>query len=119
MEAEKYDAKGDPDKKLNRLLKPEAIPTFLVEDGTKIDVQTVDTETRQSLVENNFDKMSAELKVTAGYAGVGVGVEAARSTDQQEGHLTETKSYKQKMIGKYMVSKPQLCNKGSVGRHHR
>lgn len=84
--------------------KPNAIPTFQVNDGSKIEIVTVEDEQRHSMVRNSFEKSSIEAGVSGGYAGVGVGVTGGFSSDSQEGKSDENKATTTKMVGKYMVS---------------
>jgi hypothetical protein len=83
--------------------KPNAIPNHRVNDGSKIEIVTVEDEQRDSMVRNSFEKSSIEAGVSGGYAGVGVGVTVGSSSDSQKGELKEKKSTTTKMIGKYMV----------------
>lgn len=80
--------------------KPNAIPTFRVNDGSKIEIVTVKDEQSHSMVRNSFEKSSIEAGVSGGYAGVGVGVTGGFSSDSQKGKSDEDKATETKMVGK-------------------
>ncbi|KAI0392574.1 hypothetical protein F5Y17DRAFT_459707 [Xylariaceae sp. FL0594] len=73
--------------------KPNAIPTFQVNDGTKIDIVTVEDETKQSFVLKSFEKSSTEATVSGGYGGVGVGISGGFASESQKGSSKETKKF--------------------------
>ncbi|KAK7973445.1 hypothetical protein PG988_007579 [Apiospora saccharicola] len=88
--------------------KPNAIPTFRVNDGSKIEIVTVEDEQRHSMVRNSFEKSSIEAGVSGGYAGVGVGVTGGFSSDSQKANSKEGKATTTKMVGKYMLPRVTL-----------
>ncbi|KAK8103221.1 hypothetical protein PG984_016367 [Apiospora sp. TS-2023a] len=88
--------------------KPNAIPTFRVNDGSKIEIVTVEDEQRHSMVRNSFEKSSLEVGVSGGYAGVGVGVTGGFSSDSQKGNSKEDKATTTTMVGKYMLPRVTL-----------
>ncbi|KAK0660881.1 hypothetical protein QBC41DRAFT_383282 [Cercophora samala] len=91
--------------------KPNAIPSYMVNDGTKIDIVTVEDETRHSFIRNNFEKSSTETTVSGGYGGLGVGVSGGMSSESQRGHRDEQKKFTSKMIGNYMIPRVTLMLK--------
>ncbi|OLN95525.1 hypothetical protein CCHL11_05146 [Colletotrichum chlorophyti] len=86
--------------------KPNAIPNYRVTDGTKIDIITVEDETRHSMVLNNFAKSSTEKTPCGGYGGFGVAASGGISSESQQSKVDEGKQFSSKMIGKYMACPP-------------
>ncbi|KAK1700797.1 hypothetical protein BDP55DRAFT_644197 [Colletotrichum godetiae] len=86
----------------------DAIPNYGVTDGTQIDVVTAETDIRNSLVRNNFEKSSIDSKMAIGYAGVGVSVAATSSTESQSAQSAKNKSSTKENIGKYKIPRVTL-----------
>ncbi|KAL2879495.1 hypothetical protein SGCOL_005102 [Colletotrichum sp. CLE4] len=86
----------------------DAIPNYGVTDGTQIDVVTAETDIRNSLVRNNFEKSSIDSKMAIGYAGVGVSVAATSSTESQSAQSAKNKSSTKENIGKYKLTTSKI-----------
>ncbi|OHE97201.1 hypothetical protein CORC01_07455 [Colletotrichum orchidophilum] len=86
----------------------DAIPNYGVTDGSKIDVVTVESDIRHSLVRNSFDKSSMDSKIAIGYSGLGVNMSVGSSLDSQRGKSSENKKSIKNMIGRYKLPRVTL-----------
>ncbi|TIC92698.1 hypothetical protein CH35J_010230 [Colletotrichum higginsianum] len=86
----------------------DAIPNYGVTDGSKIDVVIVESDMRNSLVRNNFEKSSMDSKIAMGYSGLGVAIGTGTSSDAQNSQSSERNRSTKRMIGKYMLPRVTL-----------
>ncbi|OBR07236.1 hypothetical protein CH63R_08757 [Colletotrichum higginsianum IMI 349063] len=91
----------------------DAIPNYGVTDGSKIDVVIVESDMRNSLVRNNFEKSSMDSKIAMGYSGLGVAIGTGTSSDAQNSQSSERNRSTKRMIGKYMVGNYPITSRGS------
>jgi hypothetical protein len=90
--------------------KANAIPTYRVQDGSKIGMNSVDTASQESFVRNNFTDNSLDWKLASGFGGIGIAASGSHSWgDQHEGGESE-KKLTRKIIGKYMVRMLSSCS---------
>ncbi|GKT44981.1 uncharacterized protein ColSpa_05162 [Colletotrichum spaethianum] len=84
----------------------DAIPNYGVTDGSKIDVEVVESDMRNSLVRNNFEKSSMDSKIAMGYSGLGIAMSAGTNSEAQNSQSSERNKSTKRMFGKYMVIIP-------------
>ncbi|KZL68463.1 hypothetical protein CI238_00125 [Colletotrichum incanum] len=86
----------------------DAIPNYGVTDGSKIDVVFVESDMRNSLVRNHFEKSSMDSKISMGYSGLGIAMGTGTNSEAQNSQSSERNKSAKRMIGKYMLPRVTL-----------
>ncbi|OIW28572.1 hypothetical protein CONLIGDRAFT_617447 [Coniochaeta ligniaria NRRL 30616] len=79
-----------------------AIPSYVVNDQSKIQITTVSSEFQESMAKNHFDSTSVEASVSGGYAGFSVGVTGGYASENSSKNVNTNKTFSKRMIGNYM-----------------
>ncbi|KAG7294218.1 hypothetical protein NEMBOFW57_004288 [Staphylotrichum longicolle] len=79
-----------------------AIPSFVVNDQSRIQITTVSSEFQESMAKNHFDSTSVEASVSGGYAGFSAGVSAGYASENSSKNVQTNKTFSKRMIGNYM-----------------
>ncbi|KAK4184696.1 hypothetical protein QBC35DRAFT_466223 [Podospora australis] len=79
-----------------------AIPSYVVNDQSRIQITTVSSEFQESMAKNHFDCSSVEASMSGGYAGYSVGVTGGVATENSNKSVNTNKTYAKRMIGSYM-----------------
>lgn len=81
--------------------KPGVLPSFLVNDNSKIEVSVVSHEFQKSMAENHFSASSVEASVSGGYGGISAGVSGGYASESASGKSSSDKSYSKTMVATY------------------
>ncbi|EAQ85299.1 hypothetical protein CHGG_09313 [Chaetomium globosum CBS 148.51] len=79
-----------------------AVPSYVVNDRSRIEVTTVMSEFQESMAKNHFSSTSVEASVSGGYAGFSVGVTGGVASESSSGQSSSNKTYSKRMIASYM-----------------
>ncbi|KAK6541560.1 hypothetical protein TWF694_007365 [Orbilia ellipsospora] len=104
-EEEESSADGDADgkSKLPKTSKREMVmPSFQVNDDSRIEVIISEHEFETSMAKNDFSSKSTEASMTGGYAGFSASVSAGHSQAKSKSTKTTETNYKKTIISKYL-----------------
>ncbi|KAH7205652.1 hypothetical protein BKA60DRAFT_599907 [Fusarium oxysporum] len=79
-----------------------AIPSYAINDRSKIEITMVSNEFQESMARNHFDASSVEGSASGGWGGYSVGVTGGAAKEDTSGGNKTKKSYTKRMIGSYM-----------------
>ncbi|KAJ4243310.1 hypothetical protein NW762_014835 [Fusarium torreyae] len=79
-----------------------AIPSYAVNDRSRIEVTMVASEFQESMAKNHFSASSVEGSASGGWGGYSVGVTGGAATESSSSGTATSKSYAKRMIGSYM-----------------
>ncbi|KAK4870832.1 hypothetical protein LT330_000069 [Penicillium expansum] len=81
--------------------KANALPSFVVNDESKITVSLVSHELQESMARNSFSSTSFEGEVSGGFKGVSVGVTAGTKSSTTKGEAKSETIYEKKLIAEF------------------
>ncbi|KAF2108744.1 hypothetical protein BDV96DRAFT_504130 [Lophiotrema nucula] len=79
-----------------------AIPSYAINDRSRIEVTNVTSEFQESMAKNHFSSSSVEANVSGGYGPVSGGVTGGVASESSSGQSSSNKSFGKKMIANYM-----------------
>ncbi|KAH6640375.1 hypothetical protein F5144DRAFT_589863 [Chaetomium tenue] len=79
-----------------------AVPSYVINDRSRIEITTVMSEFQESMAKNHFSSTSVEASVSGGYAGFSVGVTGGVASESSSGQSSSNKTYSKRMIASYM-----------------
>ncbi|RWA14487.1 hypothetical protein EKO27_g554 [Xylaria grammica] len=79
-----------------------AIPSYVINDQSKIQITVVSSEFQESMAKNHFDSSSVEASVSGGYAGYSAGVSGGYASENSSKQVNTNKTFTKRMIGSYM-----------------
>ncbi|KAF2839889.1 hypothetical protein M501DRAFT_1015973 [Patellaria atrata CBS 101060] len=84
------------------------IPTFVVNDDSKVEITLVSHEFEHSLAKNDFSNSSTEGSMSGGYAGFAVSVSAGYAKSKSESSVNTTNNFKKTMVAKYLFPRADI-----------
>ncbi|KAK0624297.1 hypothetical protein B0T14DRAFT_545337 [Immersiella caudata] len=79
-----------------------AVPSYVVNDSSRIEVSLVESEFQESMARNHFSSSSFEASASGAFKGVSAGVSGGTSSASSSGLQQGKAAYSKQMIGKYM-----------------
>ncbi|KAI3326737.1 hypothetical protein HD806DRAFT_520475 [Xylariaceae sp. AK1471] len=79
-----------------------AVPSYAINDQSKIKITTVISEFQESMAKNHFDSSSVEASASGGYAGFSAGATGGVATENKSQQTNTSKTFSKRMIGSYM-----------------
>ncbi|EXM14354.1 Membrane attack complex component/perforin (MACPF) domain [Fusarium oxysporum f. sp. vasinfectum] len=79
-----------------------AIPSYAINDRSRIEITMVSNEFQESMARNHFGASSVEGSASGGWGGYSVGVTGGAAKEDTSGGNKTKKSYAKRMIGSYM-----------------
>ncbi|KAJ4081819.1 hypothetical protein NW761_010364 [Fusarium oxysporum] len=78
------------------------IPSYAINDRSRIEITMVSNEFQESMARNHFGASSVEGSASGGWGGYSVGVTGGAAKEDTSGGNKTKKSYAKRMIGSYM-----------------
>ncbi|QGJ00606.1 hypothetical protein CEK26_002050 [Fusarium fujikuroi] len=79
-----------------------AIPSYAINDRSRIEITMVSNEFQESMARNHFSASSVEASASGGWSGYSVGVTGGAAQENTSGGTKTKKGYAKRMIGSYM-----------------
>ncbi|KAJ4039968.1 hypothetical protein NW753_010999 [Fusarium oxysporum] len=79
-----------------------AIPSYAINDRSRIEITMASNEFQESMARNHFGASSVEGSASGGWGGYSVGVTGGAAKEDTSGGNKTKKSYAKRMIGSYM-----------------
>ncbi|KAF5989015.1 hypothetical protein FBULB1_1170 [Fusarium bulbicola] len=79
-----------------------AIPSYAINDRSRIEITMVSNEFQESMARNHFSASSVEASASGGWSGYSVGVTGGAAQENTSGGTKTQKGYAKRMIGSYM-----------------
>ncbi|KAF5602069.1 uncharacterized protein FSUBG_7904 [Fusarium subglutinans] len=79
-----------------------AIPSYAINDRSRIEITMVSNEFQESMARNHFSASSVEASASGGWSGYSVGVTGGAAQENTSGGTKTQKGYAKRMFGSYM-----------------
>ena len=100
---------GSPTNKSAIAHTPSVMPSFQVNDSSRIDIMACEHEFETSMARNDFSSQSTEASMSGGFGGFSVTVSAGYASSKSNSTKTTNDTYQKTLVAKYLVRYPSIA----------